>query len=90
MEGLDSLAVENLSANGGDLRDANLIPGPERFTGGGRAAHSSILDLENPMDRGTCQATYSPKGHKELDITEVKGASQVALVVKNPPTKQEM
>ena len=40
--------------------------------------------LENPMDRGTWRATYSPWGHKELDTTEqlstqvIVGASQVA------------
>ena len=26
--------------------------------------------LENPMDRGTWQATYSPRGCKELGMTE--------------------
>ena len=25
--------------------------------------------LENPMDRGAWRATYSPWGHKELDMT---------------------
>ena len=40
--------------------------------------------LENPMDRETWRATYSPWGHKELDTTEqlstqvIVGASQVA------------
>ena len=40
--------------------------------------------LENPIDRGIWQATYSSWGHKELDTTEqpntqvIAGASQVA------------
>ena len=33
---------EELSANAGDIRDANLIPGLERFLGVGMATHSSI------------------------------------------------
>ena len=33
----------------------------------GMASHSY---LENSMDRGACQATYSPWGCKELDMTE--------------------
>ena len=36
----------------------------------GMATHSSILAWRIPMDRGAWQATYSPWGYKELDMTE--------------------
>ena len=34
------------------------------------ATHFSILAWRIPMDRGVWRTTYSPWGHKELDITE--------------------
>ena len=34
------------------------------------ATHSNILCLENSMDGEAWWATYSPWGHKELDMTE--------------------
>ena len=36
----------------------------------GQATHSSILAWRIPMDRGAWQATVSPWGHKESDMTE--------------------
>ena len=36
----------------------------------GMATNSSIPAWRIPMDRGTCQATYGPWGHKESDMTE--------------------
>ena len=50
--------------------DPGSIPGSERSLGGG---HGSLLQyscLEYSVDRGAWQATYSPWGHKELDMTE--------------------
>ena len=35
--------VKNLPANAGDMEDVGLIPGSERFPGGGMTPHSSIL-----------------------------------------------
>ena len=52
-----ALVVKNLPANAGDIRDAGSIPGLGRSPGGG---HNNLLQyscLENPMDRGTWQAT---------------------------------
>ena len=43
--------VKNLPANAGEVRNASSIPGE------GMAPHSSILCLENPVDRGTWHAT---------------------------------
>jgi len=34
------------------------------------ATHSCILVWRIPMDRGAQQATYSPWGYKESDMTE--------------------
>ena len=48
--------VKNLSANAGDLRDADLIPGARRPLGGG---HGNTLQYScpgNPMDREAWQA----------------------------------
>ena len=64
------LVVKNPSANVGDVRNTDLIPGlgrpPER--GHGKRAFQYSC-LENPMDKGAWQATV-PWGHKESDITE--------------------
>ena len=51
-----ALVVKNLSANAGDTKDAGLTPGLGRSP---RARHRNPLQysyLENPMDRGACQA----------------------------------
>ena len=54
--------VKNLSANAGDVRDVDSIPGSEGFPGGGHDmplhgnSHSQSC-LENPMDEGAWQAT---------------------------------
>ena len=61
--------VKNLSANAGDVRNANLSPGSGRFPGGGRGNPLQCSCLENPMDRGAWQAT-SLWSHKELDTTK--------------------
>ena len=52
-----ALEVKTLTANAGYLRDAGSIPGLERFP---REGHGNPLQhsyLENPMDRGSWQAT---------------------------------
>ena len=48
--------VKNLPANVGDIRDAGLIPGLERFPGGGKGNPLENC-LENPMNREACWAT---------------------------------
>ena len=50
------LAIKNLLANAGDIRDVGLIPGSGRSPGEG---HGNLLQyscLENPMDRGVSWA----------------------------------
>ena len=52
-----ALAVKNLPANAGDIRDAGLIPRSERSPGGGHGKSLQYSCLENPMDRGAWWAT---------------------------------
>ena len=47
-----ALAVKNLPANAGDVRDVGLIPGSERSPGGRHGVLLQYSCLENPMDRG--------------------------------------
>ena len=49
--------VKNLSANAGNLRDADLISGSGRSPGGGHGNPLQYSCLENPMDRGAWWAT---------------------------------
>ena len=46
------------------------IPGLGRFPGKGKWQPLQYSCLKNPMDRGAWQAPHSPKGDKELAITE--------------------
>ena len=46
------LVVKTLSANAGDIRDADLIPESGRSPGGGRGNPFQYSCLDNPMDRG--------------------------------------
>ena len=49
--------VKKPTANAGDIRDANSIPGPGRSTGGGNGNPLQYSCLENPVDRGAWWAT---------------------------------
>ena len=49
--------VKNPLANAGDAGNADSVPGLERFPGVGNGNLLQYSCLENPMDRGTCQAT---------------------------------
>ena len=51
-----------------DVRDAGSIPGSGRSPGGGHGNPLQHSYLENPMDRGTWQATVH--GVTESDTTE--------------------
>ena len=55
-----ALVVKNPPANAGDMRDFGLIPGSERYLGGGYGNPLQYSCLKNPMDRGAWQAGYSP------------------------------
>ena len=49
--------VKNLPADAGDIKDLSSIPELERSPGGGYGNPLLYSCLENPMDRGTWQAT---------------------------------
>ena len=51
------LVIKNQSANAGDVRDADSIPGSGRLPGGGHGSPLQYSCLENPMDRGAWWAT---------------------------------
>ena len=58
--------VKNPSANAGDPRDTGSIPGSGRSPGEGHGNPFQCNCLENPMDRGTWQATVH-RITRELD-----------------------
>ena len=61
--------VKNPSANAGDIRDMNSIPGLGRSPGRGNGNQLQYSCLENPMDKEAWGAT----GHgvaQESDTTE--------------------
>ena len=62
--------VKNPSANAGDLRDMDAIPGLGRSLGGGHDNPLKYSCLENLMGRERSLVGYSPGGCKELDVTE--------------------
>ena len=61
--------VKNPSANAGDLRDMDAIPGLGRSLGGGHGNPVQCSCLENPHGQRSLVG-YSPWGHKEADMTE--------------------
>ena len=65
-----ALVVKNLSANAGDVRDVDLLPGLGRSHGRGRGSALQYFCLENLMDRGACQDIVH-KGYKESGMIEV-------------------
>ena len=69
--------VKNQPANAGDVRNSDSIPRAGRSPRGGLDNPLQYSCLENPMDRVAWQA--SPRGHKELDMTEVSLASMHIL-----------
>ena len=48
--------------------DVGLIPGSGRSLGVGNGNAFQHSSLENPMDRGTWQAMYSPWGHRQSTL----------------------
>ena len=69
------LVVKKLTANAGDIRDLDLIPGSGRSPGGGHGNPSQYSCLENPYGQRSL-AGYSPWGHRESDTTEVTEHAQ--------------
>ena len=63
------LEVKNLSANAGDSREADLIPGWGRSPGGGHGSPLQYSCLENSIGRGAWRAVVHEVA-KSLDTTE--------------------
>ena len=56
-----ALAVKNLPASAGDVRDAGLVPESRRSAGGQHYNPLQYSCLENPMDRGAWRSTGSQR-----------------------------
>ena len=52
-----ALLVKNSFASAGDIRDVGWIPGSGASPGGGHGNPLQYSCLENPLDRGSWQAT---------------------------------
>ena len=63
-----ALVVKNLSANIGDIRDTDSVPGWGRSPGGGHGnpLHSSCL--ETHMDRGAWWATVHRVAKRQIQL----------------------
>ena len=86
------LSGKEPSYNTGDTGDLGCIPGLGRSPEGGHGNPLQYSCLENPMDRGALRATVyrvAKSQLKQLSSSSssiyINRASQVALVVKNPP-----
>ena len=62
-------SVKNLSANTGDTRDAGLISGLGRSSGGENGNSLLYSYMESPHGQRSL-VRYSPQGRKEWDMTE--------------------
>ena len=67
-----ALGVKNPPTNAGDVRDVCLIPGLGGAPGGGHGNPLQYSCLENPMDKGSWQATVHRVA--ESDMTEARQA----------------
>ena len=52
-----ALAVKNLPANAGGIRDVGSVPGSGRFPEEGHGNPLQYSCVENSLDRGACGAT---------------------------------
>ena len=66
----DSPSGSDGKASAYNAGDPGSIPGSGISPGEGNGNPLQDSCLENPVDGGTWQATYSPWGHKESDTTE--------------------
>jgi len=61
--------VKSLPANAGDIRDASLIPGSVRFSGGGHGNPLQCSGQENPTDKG---ASWAMAHSVPKNLTQLK------------------
>ena len=67
--------------------DMGSIPGSGRSPGGGHGNPLQYSCLENPVDRGAWWVTYSPWGHKQLDMTEATEHAEPSFNIQMTKTK---
>ena len=75
------LVVKNLPANPGD---AGLIPGSGRSLGGGNGNLLQYFCLENPMDRGTWQATVHRVAKSQTRLKQLSMHAESVLTWEVP------
>ena len=80
------LLVKNAPAKAGDVRDANLIPGLERSSGGGNGYPLLYSCLENPKGRAAWQVTVHKVAQsrtqlKRLSTHKYAGAHYIQRVL---------
>ena len=64
------LVVKNPPVNPGDVRDEFSIPGSRNSPEGGRVWQPTPVFLPGEFHGQRNLAGYSPRGHKESDMTE--------------------
>ena len=74
--------VKNPPTNTGDAREENLVPGSGRCPGVGNGNPLQYSCLENPTDRGNCQATV--RGIVEHDVTEHEQHAHLKSILSQP------
>ena len=60
--------------------ETGSIPGSERSPGGGHGTPPQYSCLENPHGQRSLVG-YSPRGHKESDMTEVTNTHTLSVIV---------
>ena len=76
-----TLAVKNLPANAGDMRDVGLISGLGRSSGEGNGYPLQCFCLGNPMERGIWWATAHGDA-KQLDMIQRLNKNKKAVIGK--------
>ena len=66
------LVVKNPLASAGDERDAGSIPAWGRSPGGRQDTPLQYSCLENPMDRGACQAIVHRVTHSQTQLKQLR------------------
>ena len=71
--------VKNTPANAGNIRDAGLIPGSGKSSGGGKWQSTPVFLPEKSHGQRSLVG-YSPKGRKESDPTEQLSRAQSKIL----------
>ena len=80
------LLVKNPPANGGNITDYDFIPGSGRSPGGGHSNPLQYSCLENPMDRGSWQATVHRVTKSRAQLKQLSTHTRICSVTQSCPT----